>query len=81
MTDNVVRNSIEAKTLEKYDDAMRSGDTDWLNEFWNDVADSTGYNKTQLINAILDEYNAGEIRKCALDYYMSTLAEWPGDQG
>lgn len=77
MTD-VVEKQIEPQTLEQYDSAMRSGNTDWLNQFWNDVAEQTGYTKTQLINSILDEFNAGEINKTALDYYMSTLAEWPG---
>lgn len=77
MTD-VVEQQIETQTLEQYDSAMRNGDTDWLNEFWNDVADETGYTKQQLIDSILDEYNANEINKTALDYYMSTLAEWPG---
>jgi hypothetical protein len=77
---NTVRDQIEAQTLEKYDDALRSGNTDWLNQFWNDVADSTGYDKQQIINSLLDEYNNDEIQKAALDYYMSTLAEWPGPQ-
>jgi len=77
MTD-VVEEQIEPKTLEQYDSAMRSGNTDWLNEFWNDVAEQTGYSKQQLINSILDEYNDNDINKTALDYYMSTLAEWPG---
>lgn len=77
MTD-VVEQQIETQTLEQYDSAMRNGDTDWLNEFWNDVADETGYTKQQLIDSILDEYNANDINKTALDYYMSTLAEWPG---
>ena len=77
MTD-VVEEQIEPKTLEQYDSAMRSGNTDWLNEFWNDVAEQTGYSKQQLINSILDEYNDNDINKTALDYYMSTLVEWPG---
>lgn len=77
MTD-VVENQIESETLEEYDDAMRSGDMDWLNGFWDDVAEETGMSKTQLINSILDEYNAGEINKTAMDYYMSTLVQWPG---
>jgi hypothetical protein len=77
MTD-VVEEKIEASTLEQYDSAIRSGDTDWLNGFWDDVADQTGYTKEQLINAILDEYNSGDVNKTALDYYMSTLANWPG---
>lgn len=83
MTDNrsdldLVKSEIESKTLEKYDDAMRSGDQDWLNGFWEDVSESTGYDRDQLINAILDEFNSGEVKKTALDYYMSTLVEWPG---
>ena len=77
MTD-VVENQIETKTLERYDSAMRSGDTDWLNSFWDDVSEQTGYSKTQLINSILDEYNMGQINKTAMDYYMSTLVQWPG---
>jgi len=77
MTD-VVEQEIETQTLEQYDSAIRSGDTDWLNEFWADIAEQTGYTKQQLIDSILDEFNAGEINKTALDYYMSTLAEWPG---
>jgi hypothetical protein len=77
MTD-VVETQIETETLEEYDDAMRSGDTDWLNQFWDDVAEETGYTKQQLIDAILDEYNAGEVNKTAMDYYMSTLVQWPG---
>jgi hypothetical protein len=77
MTD-VVRDQIEAKTLEQYDAALQDGDRDWLNEFWDDVAESTGYTKQQIIDSILDEYNSGEIKKVALDYYMSTLANWPG---
>lgn len=77
MTD-VVEQQIETETLKRYDSAMRNGDTDWLNSFWNDVADETGYTKTQLINSILDEYNDDQINKTALDYYMSTLVEWPG---
>lgn len=80
MTD-VVEEKIEASTLEQYDSAIRSGDTDWLNGFWDDVADQTGYTKKQLINAILDEYNSDDINKTALDYYMSTLADWPGTNG
>lgn len=75
---NVVRHEIETKTLEKYDSAMRSGNTDWLNQFWTDVAEQTGYTKQMLINSILDEYNQDKINKTALDYYLSTLAEWPG---
>lgn len=77
MTD-VVETQIETETLEEYDNAMRSGDMDWLNSFWNDVAEETGYTKQQLINSILDEYNAGEVNKTAMDYYMSTLVQWPG---
>jgi len=74
----VVETQIETETLEEYDNAMRSGDTDWLNSFWDDVADETGYTKQQLIDAILDEYNDGEVNKTAMDYYMSTLVQWPG---
>lgn len=77
MTD-VVEQQIETQTLEQYDSAMRNGDTDWLNQFWNDVAEQTGYSKQQLVNSILDEFNRGDINKTALDYYMSTLANWQG---
>lgn len=77
MTD-VVKNQIETKTLERYDSAMRNGDIDWLNSFWDDVSERTGYTKTQLINSILDEYINDQIGKTAMDYYMSTLVQWPG---
>lgn len=77
MTD-VVENQIETQRLERYDNAMRTGDTDWLNSFWADVSEQTGYTKTQLINSILDEYNEEVIGKTAMDYYMSTLVQWPG---
>lgn len=78
MTTNVVKEEIETSTLEKYDSAIRSGNQDWLNEFWNEVAEKTGFTKQQIIDSILDEYNADEINKTAVDYYMSTLVEWPG---
>ena len=75
MTD-VVENQIGTETLEEYDRALRKGDKNWLNNFWRDVAEQTGYTKQEIINAILDEYNDGEIKKTAMDYYMSTLARW-----
>lgn len=77
MTD-VVEDQIGTETLKEYDKAIRSGDKQWLNGFWRDVAEQTGYTKQEIINAILDEYNEGEIKKTAMDYYMSTLVQWPG---
>lgn len=75
-----IENNVDEGRIKRYNEAVQNEETEWINEFWTEIAEDNGYTKQNLIDTILDDYNSGQISKTARDYYMSTLVDWPGQQ-
>lgn len=73
-----IEKGLNEMRIKKYNEEVQNEDSEWIDEFWTEIAEDKNYTKEDIVNCILDDFNGGQISRTAMYYYMSTLAGWEG---